>query len=241
MGARAWASFFCKPLTYVRVGMYNQGNRYHGGMLMARRLKKDALETRARLLESALDIMSEKAFPNVTMKEIAERVGMSKGAIYWHFKNKDDVLLSLIEDIWTRFNEEFTHQLASLKSLDDMHGYFREKMQGPSRNEWNRKISRLMLRQQEWPAEIRERVCSIVRGRMERERQRIEELLSAAVDEGSIRKDLSPEDLAMLISVTFQGIFLYRLRERSHADFSKHVDFILNAFRKEMESPSSAK
>ncbi len=202
---------------------------------MARRLKKDALETRQKLLESALDIMSEKAFPNVTMNEIAERVGLSKGAIYWHFKNKNDVLLNLVDDIWTRFNEEFTARLASLKSLDDMRPYFKEKMRGPSRNEWHRKISKVMLRQQEWPPEIREKVRLILRERMERERRRIEELLSAARHEGLIRKDASPEDLSLLFTVTFQGIFMFQLREFSHVDFARHVDFILDAFREKLE------
>ena len=49
--------------------------------LMARRVRKDALETRKKLLEAALEIMNEKPFSNVSMTEIAGKVGLSKGAI----------------------------------------------------------------------------------------------------------------------------------------------------------------
>lgn len=56
---------------------------------MPRKTKEDSQLTRSRLLESALDVFSEKSFADVTLSEIAERVGMTKGALYWHFKKVD--------------------------------------------------------------------------------------------------------------------------------------------------------
>ena len=77
-----------------------------------RKTKESALETRKKLLESALDEMSEKPFPDVSMNDIAARVGLSKGALYWHFKNKNDLLSNLVEDICDKAGMDCGAELA---------------------------------------------------------------------------------------------------------------------------------
>ncbi|MGE4445078.1 MAG: TetR family transcriptional regulator, partial [Synergistaceae bacterium] len=54
---------------------------------MPRKTKEDSIKTRDLLLEASLDVFSEKSFSDVTLSEIAERVGMTMGALYWQFKN----------------------------------------------------------------------------------------------------------------------------------------------------------
>lgn len=202
---------------------------------MARRLKKDATETRQRLLESALDIMSEKPFPNVTMTEIAERIGLSKGAIYWHFKNKDDVLVSLIENVCRQLGEILSSNLASLESIDDMRAYFRNKMTNLLRTETSRKINRLMHRREEWPEEIRGKVLTILLDGMEKERATIEKLIAASQEGGTIRKDVSPRKLALLIGTIFQGVFICTIEGFYTEDSTEYIDFIFDAFKKELD------
>lgn len=202
---------------------------------MARRLKKDALETRERLLESALDIMSEKPFPNVTMTEIAEKIGLSKGAIYWHFKNKDDVLVSLAQNLCTQLGKMLCSNLASLESIDDMRGYFKNKIESLLRSERSLNINRLMHRREEWPQEIREKVLAIQLDGMERERKAIENLLIASQEGGTIRKDVSPRKLALLIGTIFQGIFICQIEGFYREDSTEYIDFIFDAFKKEID------
>ena len=60
-----------------------------------RRTKEEAMRTRMSIMESALDIFSEKNFANASVSEITARIGLSKGAFYWHFKNKQDILINL--------------------------------------------------------------------------------------------------------------------------------------------------
>lgn len=202
---------------------------------MARRQKKDALETRERLLESALDIMSEKPFANVTLTEIAERIGLSKGAIYWHFKNKDDVLVSLIENVCGQLEETLSSNLEHLESIDDMRGYFKEKIAGLLQSETSLKVNRLIHRREEWPEEIREKVMSILLDRMEKERETLEKLLLASQKGGAIRKDVSPRKLALLIGTVFQGIFICQIEGFFKEDSAEFIDFIFDAFKKELD------
>ena len=56
--------------------------------------------TRAKLLEAARSLIREKGHENTTLEEIAERAGMTTGAIYGNFKNRDELFISLGQTYW---------------------------------------------------------------------------------------------------------------------------------------------
>ena len=63
-----------------------------------RRTKEDAEQTRQAILESAMDIFYEKGYSKTTFDEIAKRINLTKGAVYWYFRNKPDIVAALIND-----------------------------------------------------------------------------------------------------------------------------------------------
>jgi len=56
--------------------------------------------TRARLVEATRAIIREKGFHAVSMQEVAARVGMSRGAIYGNFRNREDLIFGVLETLW---------------------------------------------------------------------------------------------------------------------------------------------
>src|SRR5579862_5958700 len=56
--------------------------------------------TRAKLLEAARTLIREKGFERTTLEEIAERAGMTTGAIYGNFKNRDELFIALGQAYW---------------------------------------------------------------------------------------------------------------------------------------------
>ena len=56
--------------------------------------------TRAKLLEAARWLIREKGHENATLEEIAERAGMTTGAIYGNFKNRDELFIALGQAYW---------------------------------------------------------------------------------------------------------------------------------------------
>src|SRR5579884_2876085 len=56
--------------------------------------------TRAKLLEAARALIREKGYEHVTLEAIAERAGMTTGAIYGNFKNRDDLFIALGLHYW---------------------------------------------------------------------------------------------------------------------------------------------
>lgn len=68
-----------------------------------RRTKEDAEQTRRSILASAMDIFYEKGYSKTTFDEIAKRINLTKGAVYWYFRNKPDIVAALINDFSDRF------------------------------------------------------------------------------------------------------------------------------------------
>ncbi len=54
-----------------------------------------APSTRDRVLDVALDLFIEKGYDGTSLREIAERLGITKAALYYHFTSKDDILMAL--------------------------------------------------------------------------------------------------------------------------------------------------
>src|ERR1044071_9639557 len=56
--------------------------------------------TRSKLLEAARSLIREKGHEHATLEAIAERAGMTTGAIYGNFKNRDELFLALGQTYW---------------------------------------------------------------------------------------------------------------------------------------------
>lgn len=63
---------------------------------MARKTKQQALETRQHILDVAMRLFSQQGVSSTSLAQIAQAAGVTRGAIYWHFKDKTD----LFSEIW---------------------------------------------------------------------------------------------------------------------------------------------
>ena len=55
----------------------------------------ESKSTRERILDVALDLFIEKGYDKTSLREIAEQLGFTKAALYYHFATKDDILMAL--------------------------------------------------------------------------------------------------------------------------------------------------
>lgn len=56
-------------------------------------------DTRARIRAVAMELFSEHGYDKTSLREIAERLGVTKAALYYHFRSKEDIVVSLSEDL----------------------------------------------------------------------------------------------------------------------------------------------
>jgi AcrR family transcriptional regulator len=59
------------------------------------RAEPEANSTRDRILDIALDLFIEQGFDKTPLRQIAEKLGFSKAALYYHFASKEDILMAL--------------------------------------------------------------------------------------------------------------------------------------------------
>lgn len=62
-----------------------------------RRTKEEAQKTREQLLISAKKLFTEKGFSSTALSDIVQNAGLTRGAAYWHFKNKDEIYIAVVQ------------------------------------------------------------------------------------------------------------------------------------------------
>ena len=68
-------------------------------LLNMRRTKQDAHKTRAAILEAAETLFLQEGVAHTSLEQIARQAGVTRGAVYWHFKNKADLFHAMLSQV----------------------------------------------------------------------------------------------------------------------------------------------
>lgn len=205
-----------------------------------RRTKQESLETRAKLLDAALDVFSEKNFSNASLTEISSRAGMSKGALYWHFRNKNDLLLRLVEEICRRSEEGAKNAFGSPACAQSVRSYYMDAYLRLKEGDVKKKVYMIMMKRDEWPTDVQQSVERVIKESMGREKAMIEEAISNGQKKGLLRSDVSPTVVAVLVSSIFHGLSVMLLAGMLPPEFPEYTDILFDALKRELtESDAS--
>jgi AcrR family transcriptional regulator len=84
------------------------------------RTKKRVKKTRSKLKQAALDVFSEKSFDAATVEEITEKADVGKGTLYQHFEDKEQIVITLINESIEHLIEYIRSYKRPPKSLEKM-------------------------------------------------------------------------------------------------------------------------
>ncbi|MCK5255705.1 MAG: TetR/AcrR family transcriptional regulator [Deltaproteobacteria bacterium] len=76
-------------------------------------------EKRSMILDAATKIFAEKGYQYATISEVAKEAGISTGLLYSYFKNKLDLLLSVVLLFWQNINQTNQEKLTSMRDPFD--------------------------------------------------------------------------------------------------------------------------
>ena len=86
---------------------------------MARRTKEEALETRNKLLDSAEYLFQSQGVSRTTLQDIAQHAGATRGAVYWHFKDKADLFNAMMDRVTLPLENFFNDEQAPQQTSGD--------------------------------------------------------------------------------------------------------------------------
>ncbi len=180
---------------------------------MARKTKEQSKETRKAILLAALDVLSEKGYSRTTFVSIARRIGMSKGAVYWYFKNKQALLAALMEEMRGREEALLAGEAGKLTSLEGLKAYLVARLRIATRDDLCRKFAFFMLLQMEWSVDVMEAVRRELMNIRKEPFDDFGPVLNAAHHRGELREDIdiaTAKDMLKgmwigLLTVHFQG------------------------------------
>ncbi|MEV7560356.1 TetR/AcrR family transcriptional regulator [Streptomyces sp. NPDC089795] len=75
-------------------------------------------DTRQRIQDVALELFAEQGYEKTSLREIAERLEVTKAALYYHFKTKEDIIISIFEDLTRPIDELITWAESQPRTLE---------------------------------------------------------------------------------------------------------------------------
>ena len=93
-------------------------------------MKKAGESMRQRIINESINLFLRKGFQGTTMEEVTNAVNLTKGAIYWHFKSKDHLLETILEE-W-----EKAYLDGLIASVNAVEGSFLDRFRNYHRYAW---------------------------------------------------------------------------------------------------------
>lgn len=196
---------------------------------MARRTKAEAAETREALLDAAEEVFLERGVARTSLEQIARQADMTRGALYWHFRNKADLFHAMLQRVRMPFQELMEEvgdpslverpleaiRLACLKGF--------ERLEQPR----YRRVHAILIHHCEvfgdidplaMQNEMAEEACGA-----------LADYFGCAARLGHLRAELSPEVAAELLQAMLGGLFHDWLRNHERFSILEHGTLLLDA------------
>ena len=75
---------------------------------LMRRTQEDAEKTKQMILDAGIRIFAEQGYYHTSMEDIARAANVTRGAVYWHFKNKEDFILAMADSIYKETSDRIS-------------------------------------------------------------------------------------------------------------------------------------
>ncbi|WNN45404.1 MULTISPECIES: multidrug efflux transporter transcriptional repressor AcrR [Winslowiella] len=174
---------------------------------MARKTKEQALETRGQIIDAAIARFSEHGVSATSLADIAHAAGVTRGAIYWHFKNKAD----LLNEIWAQSEsgmEDLEHEY-QIKYPGDplsvMRAMLNYVFEATARDQRRRSLMEIIFHKCEFVGEMT--TLQMVQQNLYLEcYEKIEEVLRDCIGHQQLPADLDTRRAAVIIRGYVSGI-----------------------------------
>lgn len=191
---------------------------------MARRTKADAEATRHHLLDAAEHLFQARGVSRTSLNDIAVAAGTTRGAIYWHFKDKADLFNAMMERVTLPLEETLACVGDTASVLDDpllaLRASLLDALRKTATDEQTRRVFEVATHQVEYSDDmhpVRERHLRVRNACMERTAQG----LAAAAARHSLELAMPLQSAALGLHVIVDGLIQNWLLDASAFDLQE--------------------
>jgi TetR/AcrR family transcriptional regulator, acrAB operon repressor len=189
---------------------------------MARRTKEDALQTRNALLDAAEVVFESRGVAGTSLQAVAEAAGVTRGAVYWHFRDKVDLFNAMMDRAILPFEQQWLvaspdDATAPLHRLRDV---LCDILRQTARDSRLQRVLAISTQKVEYVGElngIRERHLRV----REQALQRFEGLLHAASASGQLAAGVKPKASARALHALVDGLIGNWMLDRAAFDLRR--------------------
>ncbi|WP_429154170.1 TetR family transcriptional regulator [Aeromonas media] len=206
---------------------------------MARRTKEEAQQTRCHIMGTALNLFCQQGLAKTNLTDIAKAADLTRGAIYWHFKNKEELFVTL----WEELCAPLSHQIDACVDeqeqdpLGKLRGFLKEVMYKISTEPAHQQMFTIMFNLESLEGEaislrdhMRVQSFNFFRD--------LEITLANAVRLGHLPADLDLHRAATLLHCTLDGYIINWLHFPERINLIREADFLLDTLFGLLANPS---
>ena len=198
---------------------------------MVRRTRDEAAETRNGILDAAEHVFSKRGVSHTSLEDIATAAGVTRGAIYWHFKNKSElfnamvnrVMLPIEEIVGRSADDDAADPLALLKHAAV--GALRRTATDPQ----CRRVLDIITHKCEYleeMADVKERISHIKCGCVET----TEKTIRNAIKRGQLPKNLDARLAAVGLDAMIYGLISNWLADPAYVKLDRDAEALIDRY-----------
>ncbi len=201
---------------------------------MVRKTKEDAEITRKQIINAAREVFLSKGVSKTTLEQIATRAGVTRGAVYWHFKNKtelfhamrDQVVLPLIDSL----DETLLPVEDASSTTDPLHAienFLRITVQKLNDHQETRETYEIMMSKCEYVDEF-EDVLQQILNNCSGIVVKLEQAYQKAQDKKLVSASHNASQLAMDTHLFFSGLLHMWVKDTHGTRFRNQADALIS-------------
>ena len=197
---------------------------------MARSTKEEALETRSRILDAAENVFHAQGVARTSLADVAQAANVTRGAIYWHFRNKSDLFDAMCERV--RLPMDAMVEASATEEEVDPLGQLRSTcifiMKEAVRNVHSRKVFDILFHKCEFvdeadPIVIRQRECYL------QGMANLERILHNAITRGQLAPDFDTRLGCVTLHAMIDGLLNNWLFAPDSFDLAGNAETLIDA------------
>jgi TetR/AcrR family acrAB operon transcriptional repressor len=196
-----------------------------------RKTKAEADKTKQALIKSAWHILSQKGYAAARLSDIANDAGVTRGAIYWHFGNKENLLIELIKEradsYFKVISEVFDKEITPLEKINEILVSLAIKIES---DDQFKAEDIMMIHREDIKGKFRP-INKYIQQKATEYSALLARIIMEGQQKGEIRKGVNPQHFVLLLFIFMGG--LAKLSLRRHAppiaipDSAELVDLFL--------------